>query len=525
MPRQTRLWIALCIGVSLLYMLLLGIAPVSAQTPCAVVDQIDYPIDTNTFTLVQDFAAPSVRHQGRFHTAEDWYGGRGTSYGQPVRAIATGRVKYSSPLAWGRDGGVVIIEHFLPDQTVAYSQYGHLMETETITFPEKFGCIQAGEIIGVITDARPGPHLHFEMRINQPDTPGPGYTWENPVTLGWRQPDKFVRNWQTWLQSSHEWHIATNNPSGLMAAPLVLNDNSLLYLDENVLRRATPDGRILWRIELGQPAVGLIGYEGNPLLIYADGTIQQVGFEATLGESWSTGIALDSSPLALGNGLLFHSPDNSLVVLSENLREIVWQLPDVPPFAEGQVTGQTIGLLTANDEILILSRAGQLLDRAQLQGGASLSTMPETGALLVYSRGGLWTVDAAGTWSYALPWSDTVPPNNGSGAVWVNGLERIYLFDGQAFLAYDYAGNVLWRVDLPGVAGRTQLIQYDSTLLLTSTQGHIITLSASGNVCASLRIHGADRARRWQDLGNDGLRRVAVADQLLGLDWAQLACP
>src|SRR5690606_26225592 len=129
------------------------------------------------------------------------------------------------------------------------------------------------------------PHLHFEIRVNQPDIPGPGYSWEDPQTLGWREPDKFITNWQTRLHPAHLWHISAGTMDGPPTAPLQLTDNSLLYIDRDSLRRATPDGRVLWRISLEKAVAALIGFQGNPLLVYADGVVQQIGIEGTLGES------------------------------------------------------------------------------------------------------------------------------------------------------------------------------------------------------------------------------------------------
>ena len=98
------IWTWLLLGFTLL--LILNSPPVlRAQADCGRVDQIVFPVDQSRFTLVQAFGAPSVRHQGRFHTGEDWYGGRGTTEGLPVVAAANGRVTYSYDLGWGRDGG------------------------------------------------------------------------------------------------------------------------------------------------------------------------------------------------------------------------------------------------------------------------------------------------------------------------------------------------------------------------------------------------------------------------------------
>ena len=126
---------------------------------------ISFPVDRASFTLVQAFGVPSPRHQGRYHTGEDYHGPRGASLGQPVRAAASGLVTYSAPNGWGRDGGVVIIQHVFADGTTVYSQYGHMMETSTILFPARYSCVNQGDIIGAVGDIRPAPHLHFEIRL------------------------------------------------------------------------------------------------------------------------------------------------------------------------------------------------------------------------------------------------------------------------------------------------------------------------------------------------------------------------
>lgn len=509
--------------LTLLVALTLGLAgrQSQAQAQCGLVDAINPPVDTTQFALVQDFSAPSPRHQGRFHTGEDWYGGQNNSLDQPVRAIAKGRVTYAAPSGWGRDGGVIIIEHTLPDESIVYSQYGHIMETSAITFPQKFECVQPGQVIAAVGDARPAPHLHFEIRVNQPDIPGPGYTWEDPLTLGWREPDKFLTNWQTFLQPAHIWHLSVGTMSGPAVNPFKLNDNSLLYADRATLRRATPDGRVLWRVALEKPAAALVGFQGNPLIVYTDGIVQRVDFEGALGESWSANQQLDPHPLALGDGWLFHTPGNTLVALSADLRTVLWQLEDMPPFVRGHLTGQTIGLITPDNEILTISSAGQLLDRAQLRDHAGLATLPDDGALVVYSRGGLWKVDASGQWSAPFAWADQIPPVDGTGAISFDGLARLYAFDGRTLRAYDRESNLLWETLIPDVRGISRLDLTERALLLVSSHGHILAVSAQGAVCGRARLYADDRARLWYDLGADGILRVAVADQFLGLDWAR----
>ena len=83
--------------------------PIQAQQ-CAVADRLSYPVDTAVFQLVQDFEAASPRHQGRYHTGEDWYAGRAENYGLglPVAAAANGRVTFSSPQGWSTSGSSAI---------------------------------------------------------------------------------------------------------------------------------------------------------------------------------------------------------------------------------------------------------------------------------------------------------------------------------------------------------------------------------------------------------------------------------
>ncbi len=170
----------------------LGIIPEAwwQAVDCGTADSLTYPIDTARFVLVQGYTVPSPRHQGRYHTGEDWALPDGGSLGEPVYAAGRGKVRYSYPLGWGRDAGVVIIEHRTPDGVTLYSLYGHLGETDAVKFPRVGTCIEQGDVLGVMADVRPAPHVHFEIRLAQPDTPGPGYTWKLPEShdIQYRSP-------------------------------------------------------------------------------------------------------------------------------------------------------------------------------------------------------------------------------------------------------------------------------------------------------------------------------------------------
>lgn len=519
----------LILSLVIVVLMSLGIVlPTQAQTSdCGVADTINYPIDRTFFRLAQDFAISSPRHQGRYHTGEDWYGMRNQSYGQPVRAAARGRVTYAYTLGWGRDGGVVIIEHEFPDGTLAYTQYGHMTETDTYPFPTRFECVEPGQVIGIIGDARPAPHLHFEVRVANSDTPGPGYSWENPFDEGFRNPEKFVMNMQTRLQRGYAWHVVTSdgNPRAdytNIAPPLILNDNSIMYFEGVVIKRATQDGRVLWRKSVERQPVSIIGFQGFPIVTYIDGTMQTVSTDGVFGETWRLDVSPSRYPKPIGDWWLFPTTDGKIIGLSADLREIVWQADNIPPFTRWHIIGTpgdfVIGLITDNDEIVTLSQSGDVLDRALLRDSGSLSSLPNDEGLLVYSRGGLWQINRQGEWSL---YQDNAPAGGYSSAALVLDDNRLFLFDGTFLKAYgsDYAE--IWSAELNNVSGKVDLNWVDGYILLTSSGGNIITLRPEGGICNRTQVFGQDNALLWQHLGEDGTLRVAIADQIIGFNWRQ----
>jgi hypothetical protein len=516
------LWLLACLP------LLITSLPAYAQNQCGTVSSIAFPVDRSTFQLAQDFGVPSPRHQGRYHTGEDWTAPRGSAYGQPVRAIADGRVTYSAATGWGRDGGVVIIEHTFPDGSTYYSQYGHMESNETYPFPERYTCVKGGGIIGAVGNARPAPHLHLEIRTNQPDLTGPGYTSEFPTLLGWRKPSQFILNWSAWMSPAHRWHVEGND---LVAPPLVFaQDYSFMVLEKNRLRGVTPTGGVLWRINLDKPAVGLSRQAESALVTFADGTMQVVAPGGTPGEQWATGLTLESPAIASGDTLFFHTPDNALVRLTADHQAVEWRLEGVPPVLSSYVAPNLLGLLTDSHEIWSVSHEGQVLDRAQLDESAGLSSTPN-GELLVYSAGGLWAVDRVGTWSLVR---EDAPPGGASSAA-------LLLLDGRLFLltrcrdvaclnpaenttallfAYNPDGSPAWTVDVGDIGGQVTLSSLGNVLLLTSTDGHILALQAeSGGLCNAVQIYGDRRSLAWHELGADGVLRIALGNQVMGLDW------
>ncbi len=501
-----------------LWAALLAATPVRARGQCGTVTDISLPVDVAQFTLAQDYGVPSPRHQGRYHTGEDYYGGRNASYLQPVRAAADGRVTYSAPWGWGRDGGVVIIEHTFPDGSIAYSQYGHMEEIPERPFPARYACVKAGDIIGSVGNARPAPHLHFEIRTNQPDIPGPGYTWDFPDALGWKRPTPFVVNWNAWLHPAHRWHVELDDE--WLLPPVELADHSLVYLEANRLRRITPDGRVLWRASLDKIAVGLFAYGDAAAVVYDDGVMQAFGLDGAPGQGWATGLPL-AAQLLTGELLVFRSADGALVAFGDDRTAAAWRLDGVPLVTGAFAAPNVLAFLTDDRRMLSVSPAGRLLDTAALAEPGSFAAAPD-GALLAYTVGGLWRVDGAGIW--ALEREDAPPGGVGSGVLAAEG-GLLYLFSGgetPTLRAYDRSGQSRWQADLPHVSGAVKLEMLNEALLLVSGGGDVLALNpANGAICNALRVYSG--ANVWHSLGADGMLRAAIGAQILALDWAAFA--
>ncbi len=498
--------------------------PAHGQPQCRYATTIEFPVDRSSFRLVQEFGALSARHQGRAHTGEDWYAGEG---GGPhvVRAIADGRVTFSSPNGWGSDGGVIIVEHTFPDNSIAYSMYGHLSEAGGVAFPAAFTCVRAGDVLATIGDVRPAPHLHFEIRTSNPSTPGAGYVWGPPEAQGLRRPSKFILNWQTWLLDAFRWRMDIADEAGPVAPPVQLDDLSLLLLDAGRVLRGSPDGRVLWRVNLPRPAVGLLPFRDGALIAYADGSMQPVGRDGALGERWqSAAPALEGAPITAWGIWLFRTPDDDLLAFDPALRSVLWRLGGVPAILRWSATEAVLGLITRDLQMLLIAPDGRLIDRALLREAGALAPAPD-GGLLAYTRGGLWSIAPDGTWSLA---STAAPPGGGGAAVLPAPDGGIFAFDGQALTAYDAGGLPRWRAELDGfnddlaVGTAQQLALHGSILLLTGNGGQIAAVQAeTGAICRQARIYGSWRAGAWHSLDADGLLRVYVADQVIGLNWRQ----
>jgi len=498
--------------------------PALAQGPCGVVDAIDYPLDPDRYGIVYPFGQPSMRYDGRIHTGEDWFGGRATTYGSPVRAVATGRVTYAAPFGWGRDKGVVILEHLLPDGTWWYSLYGHMEELNGYTFPTVFTCVERGEIIGAVGRPRPAPHLHFEIRNFGPDSPGPGYWGTDPVYSGWRNPSQFIQNWRAWLHPAHAWHAALTDDSGPHSPAIIRADNATIVYDDGRLKALNPAGAVLWRYIMAETLeiVAVTAYEGDILVADYGGIMQRWSLEGGFIEQWQLPTTANDTVLAWGNLLIAHDARAGALIAYGPDRAERWRVPDIPRPVSVTPTDAVLGVMSIRGALTLVGPDGRVIDRATLRGDGDLAPAPD-GGLIVRSQSALWHVDPAGDWQRL---ADVPAIQRTTAALYSLPDGRFFLYSGltgQTLYAYDAAGRILWQTALPDLKGRPFMLAEGGALLLADGYGQALVVDAgSGAVCDQIRVWGGRAADAWAGLGPDGILRLHIADQMIGLDWAAL---
>ena len=310
--------VVLLLLAGLLASVLPGPAPVAAQAAaaCGVVDAIDYPVENMDGPRRGDDFGLYRAKFGGLHTGLDvaFY-----HYGDPVRAIADGRVTYADPEGWDTEKGVVIIEHTMPDGEIFYSVYGHMEPIGDYFFPGVGQCIRRGTIVGAVGDpSLSAPHLHLEIRDFLPDDGGPGYLDTNPLESGWKHPLDFIMLWRLRLMDGRDGapppyvsHVTGLHPPAV--PPIVTADGGLVVADGAMLEGVDADGALLWRIELGNTVAGLVELADGRLAVRTtDDTIALIRagrYEAV----WTPDRPLSGAPLLIGGALAFVTADDALV--------------------------------------------------------------------------------------------------------------------------------------------------------------------------------------------------------------------
>ncbi len=507
-------------------------APTSASTyqqGCGVVDSpddFDYPVDTTQFQLINPFMRPNARFEGQLHAGDDWVSIEGPSLGLPVRAFAPGRVTYSNPEGWGRDRGVVIVQHTFPTVTV-FSVYGHMEESGGYLFPAEGTCVNKGDIVGAISDPRPAPHLHFEIRTMWPNYPGPGYWTVDPRLRGWLNPRQFIENWRGWLHPAHHWHTTLIDESGPRFDPIFRADGMVLFVDDSQYRAYNNEGGRLWEYRLAD-SIDVVGFAGLTdgdtqvaLIGAADGRVQIWNQYGGFLEEWSTGLAgIAQGPIVLGQSILLIDTNATLHVYNHQ-RQPLADYADISRITAQASTSQLKAILTSGNELLVFSSDGVLLERAEVLPNSDLAAAPD-GNIYLRNQGTLEMIAPDGTHT---PVVDNLEINRTDSAMLATHSSLLVMWgvNGKDTLsAFSSEGEMVWTTEV-GVENlsHVRLIEADAcTLVMADQTGHMLALDTkTGNILGQVSVWGDYRNEVWiGSYPNENLLRVMLSNQLLGFD-------
>ena len=314
-------------------------APIAnGNAPCGVVDLFDFPLDPPDAQSARgggDFGIWRNRYQ-KFHAGEDWRAVNGDNFGQPVYNIGHGLVTYAEPNGWGRDKGVVIIQHTFADGSSLLSFYGHL-DPPSVTLKPGL-CVTRGQQIGKIGRPRTSPHLHFEIRTHLPYQTGTGYWAEDPTQEGWLPPSLTI--WQKRIASSPGilWAKSITGPA---VKSLGLTDDQVLVAQagDSLLGIDIKSGETNWEYAIPQGNDAFLLDSSRPILYTAGqlGTVEAFRLPANLEENgqaagqqeleslWTVDLDLVGQPQLLplpAGGLLSTYWDKSVAISPEG--DLYW---------------------------------------------------------------------------------------------------------------------------------------------------------------------------------------------------------
>lgn len=487
---------------------LIFVQPSHAQTaPCGIVDSITYPFDGVIFDR-DDFALYRAPFAGR-HAGVDMAFDR---YGDPVRAIARGRVTFSDPAGWDTEKGVVIIEHTLPDQSIVYSLYGHMEPIKGNLFPVLGQCVAPGEVVGGVGNpSRGAPHLHFEVRRREANAGGPGYSRGEPLDSGWLHPIDFIMAWQLRLKPGYlAMHTAAGVP---VARPVMMGDSSAIIGTETHIERRNPADELVWRLDVPRLSGMIALPDGRMLGRTADDQIVIVG-DGQISGFWKADRALETPPLRVGDSLLFVGADQRL--LSYALTgQLIWQ---AGPFGDHlekyAVSGDLIALSTGragNFNIYVLNSEGKIL----FQAAAAMPIIPtpaKTGGFYMLVGPQVGRLDAAGKWKPLLDVGSALG-RQAQLAVDARGNAYVYPGFGQKFFAFTPDSKLRWVGRLPGLPSEPPLLDIGGGCLLYALTGDGV-LNLYRTTDGALR--GMTRLYPGGGRGNEAARwlRVSETDQV-----------
>ncbi len=514
-PLRFVFLIALCLCV-----FGLNISSTHAQPtgPCGVVDAIDYPIEP-LVPGYDDFALFRRRFGGN-HLGIDIGFNR---WGAPVVAAMRGQVRYADPAGWDTEKGVVILGHTMPDNTLVYSVYGHMEQTDSIFFPAVGDCVERGQIIGAVGwPSRGRPHLHYEIRRALLNDGGPGYTSGNPLAEGWFNPLDFTALWRARLNPAFLGYVSFDLVATL--PPIQLESGAYVIASEDTISVVWPPDQVLWRVRADSVIKSLAALPGDRVVVHAESgqtlTLENGRYAAI----WSVNAA--NWPFAvLGERLIFAMPDGGLTAYDATGTKL-WSLPGVSDQISyfGQ-NGDHLALATRFSPEVVwrqINQDGQVIGETSLAAAPVVTPLPDNNWLALANNelsrlaieGGILLAKIG---LAATPDSRMAADSTGS--------TYIYLADSQrTLLAVSADGTTRWQITYPRQTNeRAPLLAAGNGCLLYSldSDGMLNVFKASdGQLVNQLQLYaGGRRNGRPQArlLRVDAAEQVYVASGFLSM--------
>ncbi|MBN2386914.1 MAG: peptidoglycan DD-metalloendopeptidase family protein [Anaerolineales bacterium] len=426
--------------------------------PCGYIDALDFPLSPPNGSgaiLGQPFGNFRGAERG-YHAGEDWYAAGGSSLGEAVHSIGHGLVTYAQPNGWGPDLGTIVVRHDFPGEVSFYSFYGHL-EPSSVTV-QAGECVLRGEQIGTIGRPRSGPHLHFEIRTQMPEQPGPGYWPVDPLRAGWLPPTQMLYATRLRLTPGVLWALPVPGEAAFGLG--IFEDALLLVWDDRLQAVSVQDGTALWSTPLPASVVNaaLDRRSAQAYTLDWSGNIQAWPLAAATEPLWETDAGVFSSaaliPLS-GGGVA--AADRRQMTAVDTDGSILWRAETAAPVVSWVYAGDGMHFATSS---------------------------PYTP---------LWSVEAGGAHAWDWP----------AGGRLASAGDQVYLYSGDRLYLLDVEGQTaVWALPLsPGVHSRGALVALpDESLLLVhadSADRRLLHITSAGLVAWERSLGGlpGDEAR------------------------------
>lgn len=469
---------------------------------CGVVDALRYPLDD----LVETTLARGYDDFARFRAS---FGGNHTGFdmgfnqhGDPVRAMARGRVTYSDIEGWDTEKGVVIVEHLFPDGSLIYSLYGHVEEANDITLPRVGDCVAMGDTVGAVGwPSRGAPHLHFEVRTFLPDDGGPGYVTTNPLREGWLHPLDFIHLWQFRLMPAFETYTTFQDTPTL--PPVVQENGVVVMASGNVVQAVIPPAAVISRISTDGPVSGLVRLPDNRVVTYTENGQTAILTNGRFSALWTVN-ALPEAPVVLGEVIVFVTVGGGLEAY-DPAGQRLWAAPPLAQRAarlalfRGSRDQVAVAVIESEGVLWrVVDAAGEIVHEATYQRAPLAAPLPGGGWMLLVD-GALWRI-ANGE---ALEVAAVNEATSAAARLTVDTVGNSYAYLGDSsntLISWSPAGTLRWRIERAISGVLPPLLRTDNgcLLYLLDSDGRLNLFEASsGERAGQVTFYaGGNQSRR-----------------------------